>query len=104
VPDVPEVQDLKSYYAAFLSAHPEDIVRKQLDEPPVLARACHEYLDPGDIIQICKVPNLPERIEKLLPYFLFKGTHLPNWDDKPEMRGIDTDNLRGNDAKNQLIL
>ena len=102
--------DLKLFYAAFLTASPRDTMRKYLDGEHALARACHLYLDPDDIKEICKIEDTAQRAEKLLPYLLYKETYnprenddtVPNSETQPTF--TDINNMRDNDARQQLIL
>jgi len=62
--------EMKPFYLAFMSADPLAILRKYTDGNTRLAQLSRDYVNSKDIERIAQIPDLNERVDKLLPYYL----------------------------------
>jgi len=61
--------EMKLFYLAFMSADPLTELRKFTGGTGKLAERSRWYVDEKDIERISQIPDLDERVDKLLPYY-----------------------------------
>jgi hypothetical protein len=70
-PDELQPVELKPYFEALLTPHPEDVLKQYASDNSSLAFRSKTYLNHLAIEQILKEPDVQKRADLLLPYFLF---------------------------------
>ena len=69
--------EMKPYYLAFMSRDPLAELRKYTQGKGKLAERSRWYVDEKDIEHISQIPDLDERLDKLLPYYLQNSSQDP---------------------------
>jgi hypothetical protein len=72
VTDPEDIQpfEFKNYFLAYLSKGPEKAVKEQLKKNPNVAKRAQRYLNHLEIERIAKIPDVNDRVGKLLPYYV----------------------------------
>ncbi|HWB60210.1 MAG TPA: hypothetical protein VG733_12005 [Chthoniobacteraceae bacterium] len=63
--------DLKPYYAALFTDHPDDLLKPYLtSDDKLLAATVRDYFDHKEIAEIAKDPDPASRFDRVMPYYL----------------------------------
>jgi hypothetical protein len=65
---------LKDYLLCYLGPDPEAAVRDRIGKQPDIADRAMRYLDHREIERIIAMPDVPRRVERLIPYYVNRST------------------------------